>query len=66
MRRRAQRITVIAVETPPPLPQRPFAIEILRVLEANQAAERETTRTRRDDRDSSEHRPPGPQPPITD
>jgi len=40
-RRRAQRITVIAVGTPPPLPLRPFAMEVLRVLEANQAAERE-------------------------
>jgi hypothetical protein len=64
-RRRAQRITVIAVGTPPPLPLRPIAIEVLRVLEANQVAEREAKRTHQE-RDDSERRPPGPQPPITD
>jgi hypothetical protein len=30
--------------TPPPLPLRPFAAEVLRMLEANQAAEREAKR----------------------
>ena len=64
-RRRAQRITVIAVGTPPPLPLRPIAIEVLRVLEANQVAEREAKWTQ-EERDDSERRPPGPQTPITD
>jgi hypothetical protein len=61
-RRKAQRITVIAVGTPPPLPLRPFAMEVLRVLEANQAAEREAKRRQQEARDGSGHRPPGPQP----
>jgi hypothetical protein len=61
-RRRAQRITVIAVGTLPPLPLRPFAMEVLRVLEANQAAEREAKRRQQEDRDGSGHRPPAPQP----
>jgi hypothetical protein len=33
-RRRVPRITVIAAGTPPPLQLRPFAMEVLRVLEA--------------------------------
>lgn len=40
-RRGQRRITVIVVGTPPPLPLRPFAMEVLRILEAKQAAERE-------------------------
>jgi len=38
-RRGPRRITVTGVGTPPPL--RPFAMEVLRILEAKQAAERE-------------------------
>jgi hypothetical protein len=64
-RRRARQITVMAVGTPPPLPLRPFAMEVLRMLEANQAAEREAKRRQQEDRDGSEHTPPGPQPPST-
>jgi pimeloyl-ACP methyl ester carboxylesterase len=48
-RRRARSITVIAVGTPPPLPLRPFAAEVLRMLDANQAAEREAKRMRQED-----------------
>jgi hypothetical protein len=63
-RRGARRITVIAVGTPPPLPLRPFAMEVLRMLEANQVPEREAKRRRQEDRDGSEQRPQGPESPI--
>jgi len=64
-RRRSRRITVIAVESPPPLPLRPFAMEVLRVLEAYRAAERKPERRQQEDREGSEQRRPGPQSAIT-
>jgi hypothetical protein len=52
-RPRAERIAVIAVGTPPPLALLPLAAEVFRMLDDNQAAEREATRRRQEDRDSS-------------
>lgn len=51
-RREPRRITVVGVGTPPQLPLRPIAMEVLRILEAKQAAEREAKR-RQQDREGS-------------
>jgi len=42
--RRPRRINVTAVGTPPRLPLRPFAMEILRTLDEKQAAARQAER----------------------
>ena len=61
-RRGPGRITVIGVGTPPPLPLRPLAMDILRIWEAKQAAGRQAKEIAAEDRAGSARKRSGPAP----